>query len=211
MLPADEREWSRRIEDRRRHVASLDGTMTPDEVGVFEIARSVRWMSVPPVLGRLLMRLVRELAPRSCLELGTGFGLSAAYQGAALELNGAGRLVTIDVDPRPAAVAADVIADLGIDRVEVRAGADGDLLEQALAELEPIEFAFVDADHRGVATIETFGLLAGRLAPGAVLVLDDVAGRWEGMTGAWDAIRSRADVGWSRHLGRLGIVAMRNA
>jgi predicted O-methyltransferase YrrM len=210
-LPADEREWSRRIEAGRRRVASLDGTMTPDEVGVFGIARSVRWMSVPPVLGRLLMRLVRERAPRSCLELGTGFGLSAAYQGAGLELNGAGRLVTIDVDPRPAAVAADLIADLGLDRVEVRAGTDADLLVQALAELEPIEFAFIDADHRGAATVETFELLVARLAPGALLVLDDVAARWEGMTRAWDAIRSRDDVGWSRRLGRLGIVVIGDA
>ena len=34
------------------------------------------------------MRTVRELSPSACLELGAGFGISAAYQGAALELNG---------------------------------------------------------------------------------------------------------------------------
>ena len=42
------------------------------------------------------MRLVRELRPHSCLELGTGVGVSAGYQAAAMELNGVGRLLTLD-------------------------------------------------------------------------------------------------------------------
>ena len=42
------------------------------------------------------MRIVRELSPRACLELGAGYGISAAYQGAALELNGSGTLTTME-------------------------------------------------------------------------------------------------------------------
>ena len=44
--------------------------------------------SMPRIWARFLMRLVGELAPRSCIELGTGFGISAMYQAAALETAG---------------------------------------------------------------------------------------------------------------------------
>jgi hypothetical protein len=43
--------------------------------------------------------LARALAPAAVLELGTCLGVSAAYLSAALEANGSGQLVTIDIEP----------------------------------------------------------------------------------------------------------------
>lgn len=210
-LPREERDWAARIEARRAEVADLHGRRTPDQVGVFDIRLAVQWMSVPPVLGRLLMRLVRELAPASCLELGTGFGISGAYQAAALGLNRAGRLVSVDVDPRPAAIAAEGFAVLGLDRAAVRTGAGDQVLADALAEAEPVDFAFVDADHREGATVEALATIGPRLSPGAVIVFDDVATSWAGMARAWSRIEADPRISRTRHLGRFGIAMMRDA
>jgi predicted O-methyltransferase YrrM len=209
-LSAAERDWARRIERRRRDVADLAGVRTPEEVGVYDIRLAVQWMSVPPTLGRLLMRLVHELAPSSSLELGTGFGISGAYLAAGLELAGRGRLVSIDVDSRPAAVASAGFSALGLSRAEVRCG-DAEVAEAVLAELEPLGFAFVDSDHRGAAISEAFATMRPHLADGAVVVFDDIASKWEGTRAAWEAIAADERVASTRHLGRLGIVAMRAA
>src|SRR5215212_6291906 len=100
---SEEREWLSRIRERRRELASkqrlaeiLRASATPsgrDSPVLF--AAAFPWMSTPRVWGHFLMCLVRELAPRSCLELGAGFGVSGAYQAAGLELAGSGRLITL--------------------------------------------------------------------------------------------------------------------
>lgn len=206
-LSSDERAWAQRIEARRREVADLSGVRHSEEVGVFDIRLAVQWMSVPAPLGRLLMRLVRELESRSCLELGTGFGTSAAYLAAALQLNRAGLLITVDIDPRPAAVAREGFDSLGLERVEIRAGDGEGVLAAALADSAPLEFAFVDGDHREAAPLEALRALLPHLAPGAVIVFDDVTRSWPGMDRAWRAIEEHERVRATRHLGRFGIAA----
>src|SRR5215204_1409803 len=82
-----ERSWIRRID-------ALHTRLKKDEtLGPFaKVSKSGR-------SGQLLFRLVREFAPTSCLELGTCIGVSAAFQAAALELNGAGHLLTLERKP----------------------------------------------------------------------------------------------------------------
>jgi predicted O-methyltransferase YrrM len=203
---AEERRWIEAIEDRRAAVAALRGVRTPDEVGVYDIALAVQWMSVPPVLGRLLLQLVRRLRPAMCLEVGTGFGISAAYIGAGLELSSAGRLVSVDVDPRPVAIAREGFRELGLERVSASAGPPSEGLAEALEECGDVQFAFVDADHRTASTMRTMSALEPRLAAGAVVVLDDVSSAWRGMEDAWTAIRSSPRLRSGLRLGRFGIV-----
>lgn len=204
-LSSPEREWSARIEARRLEVADLDGRRTPAELGVFGAKQAVQWMSVPPVLGRLLLRLVCELRPRSCFELGTGFGISGAYLAAGLELNGAGRLVSVDVKPQLARIAAEGFQALGLERVSVHSGSGEAVLDAAISEAAPIEFAFLDADHREAATVAALDRILPHAGPGAVIVLDDVAARWAGMGRAWRRVESDPRIAASRHLGRFGL------
>lgn len=112
------------------------------------------------------MRLVRELHPRSCLELGTGF----AYQAAALELNGAGRLTTLDVAAPWATIAERRFAELGLDeKVELRRGTIDETLDGVLQDASPVDYAFLDAEHTEVATIKHFDGVLPVLASGAVV------------------------------------------
>lgn len=209
-LSPAEREWIARIEDRRERIAGFAHVRDPEELGVFDIARAVRWMSIPPALGLLLMRLVRELSPASCLEIGTGFGISAAYQAAALELAGQGRLVTVDVAPGPAAIASEGLAELGLERrVDVLVGEAGEVLRSALEASSPVDFALIDADHRPEATLRDFEAVAPHLGAPAVLVFDDVGLSWAGMREAWRLVRAHPRVTATAHLGRLGLALLR--
>ena len=55
---------------------------------------------------RLLFHLVRETKPTRCVELGTSLGISASYTAGALQLEGAGTLVTLEGAPAVAERAA---------------------------------------------------------------------------------------------------------
>ena len=200
------REWIRRVEKRRGEVAGLRGVRTPDEMGVYDIALAVQWMSVPPILGRLLLEVVRELRPASCLEIGTGLGISGAYVGAGLELVSNGRLVSVDIDPRPAAIATEGFVSLGLERVRTVAGPPDTTLPAALDSCQEIDFAFIDADHRASSTIETLTTVEPRLSADAVVVLDDVSSAWGGMEDAWAAILTRPRIRSGIRLGRFGFL-----
>ena len=203
---AAERHWLERIDQRRAEIAGYAHVRKPEDLGVFDVAMAVRWMSIPPALGFFLMRLVAELGPRSCLEVGTGLGISGAYQAAALELRGEGRLVSVDIAPGPAALAREGFESLGLAaRAQVLVGEPGDVLEAGLRVAAPVDLALVDADHRLDATIADLETIAPRLAPGAVVVFDDVGLSWSGMRDAWRLVGEHERVAETVYLGRLGL------
>jgi predicted O-methyltransferase YrrM len=191
-IPPEERAWAARIEARRAEIA-------PPETSGF-----VHGMSISPVWGRFLMRMVRRFTPRSCVELGTAFGISAAYQAAALELNGAGTLTTLERDQALAGVAEEGLARLRLPRASVRLGPINASLDSLVGEADPIDYAFLDADHTEQATLSHFAALLPHLREGAVVVLDDV--NWsDEMRRAWGAIRTEPRVSASLGLRRMGI------
>jgi predicted O-methyltransferase YrrM len=221
-IPAAEREWIGRIEARRRELAADETAVQPgfearSKTGTageraIEQPVAIRGISalfsIPAAWGVLQMRLVRELAPESCLELGTGLGLSAAYQAAALELNGTGALTTLEGAHAWGAVAEQGLAALGLARRgEVRLGAIDDTLPEVVRRIAPIEYAFLDADHTEEATCEHFDVIVPHLSSGAVVLLDDITLSRE-MRRAWKAIRRRERVLASLDLGRMGVVTV---
>jgi len=52
-----------------------------------QVSQVSRKASTPPGKSLLYFKIIREMKPAVCLELGTGLGISAAYQAAALKLN----------------------------------------------------------------------------------------------------------------------------
>jgi predicted O-methyltransferase YrrM len=149
-----------------------------------------------------LYGLVRGLAPRRALEMGTGVGISGAYQGMGLRHAGGGEMVALDGAPELAAVAAETFAELGLEAIEVRVGPFAETLPAVLAE-GPLQYAFVDGHHQEEATLAYFELLLPR-APRAALVFDDI--RWsDGMLRAWERIAGDPRVELAVDLDRYGI------
>ncbi len=148
--------------------------------------------SSPRPWGRLLFGLVRALRPGRVLELGTNLGVSAAHIGAALALNEAEdraddeplafaggrpapRLTTLEGAPALAALAARHLAALGhAGRARVVAGAFDQTLADVAAADGPFDLVFVDGHHEEAAALGYVDALRPHLAPGAVVVLDDV-------------------------------------
>jgi predicted O-methyltransferase YrrM len=217
-IPADEREWIGRIEERRRELFSrqtcTDAGFALEPDGLPEWARpfdqsipvfaTTAFLSIPAIWGRFLMRVVRELQPRSCLELGTGVGISTAYQAAALELNGAGRLVTLDAAESWATVAREGFHHLGLEaRIELRLGWIQSSVTEVLERRAPIDYAFVDAEHQEDPTRGYFETLLPYLSERAVVVFDDI-GLSRLMRRGWRGIRRHDRVGTAVGLGRMG-------
>lgn len=217
-----EREWIGRIEARRAELAASHGLtqgvfspVRPPKAsgwsGIFKpvaVSDACGVISIPPGWGLFLMRLVRELKPRSCVELGTGFGVSAAYLGAGLELNGSGRLTTLEGAEKWAAIAEQGISSLGLGRIDITVGPLSDTLEPTLAEVGPVDLAYVDADHSKEATTEYFEAILPHASDRAVIVFDDIAFD-EGMLEAWIEIRSHPRVVTAASLGRMGLIRVR--
>ncbi|MCW2522088.1 MAG: hypothetical protein JWO63_423 [Frankiales bacterium] len=216
-----ERQWIERIELMRKlmltspqplsitdfgagkeHKFDTGDTMTRN-VSVRTLADMTK-SSKKPHWAYLLFRIVRALKPESCLELGACVGISAAYQSAALELNGRGKLVTLEGADVLAARSERTLEELGLDqRASVRLGPFADTLESALTDLAPLDYAFIDGNHIESATIEYMEKMLPRVSSEAILVFDDIY--WsEGMRRAWKTVAADERFALTLDMGTIG-------
>jgi predicted O-methyltransferase YrrM len=136
--------------------------------------------------------------------MGTSVGVSAAYQAAALRLNGYGSLVTLEGATSLADIAKNNFQQLGLDTVEVVVGRFQDTLPDVLASRQPVDYVFVDGHHDEQATLAYFEQILKFLAETALIVFDDIA--WsEGMKRAWNTIAHDRRVGVAVDLGEVGL------
>jgi len=163
--------------------------------------------SKPPLWALLLFKLIRKIQPTVAIELGTCIGISAAYQAAALQLNGKGRLISIEGSEAIAALARKNIESLHLNNVEILCGTFKEVLPEVFTKISAIDYVFIDGHHDEQATIAYFELLLPHLVSGAIVVFDDIS--WsEGMRRAWEKIRKHDSVAFSVDLKMLGICGM---
>jgi predicted O-methyltransferase YrrM len=217
-----EREQMEQIETLRRELAASSSVIEHVDFGAGEheplaaepyhggvtvthtIGDFCRRSSIAPCWSRLLFHLVREAAPTHALEMGTGLGISAAYQGAALRHTGRARLVSIEGSRPLADIARRNLLRLGIDTVDVVSGTFAKVLPAALDRLRPLDYAYLDGHHDGRATLDYFEQLLEFMPGPGILVLDDIA-ITAGMRAAWAAIARHPRVTLAVDLHRLGV------
>jgi predicted O-methyltransferase YrrM len=139
-----------------------------DEAVQASTAAGLPAIAVSPTQGKMLNILARSIGARSILEIGTLGGYSTIWLARALPPGG--RLVSLELDPRNAAVAASNVARAGLaDRVEIRVGKAAD----TLATLErPFDFIFVDADKPSIPEYFEWSVRLSR--PGGMIIVDNV-------------------------------------
>ena len=214
-----DRSWVERIEARRERLLAERGATGPafdpggsGPDGAFSMGQqqttvgvASAFMSLQRAWCLLLFRLVRELRPRSCLELGTGFGISGSYLAAALERNGEGRLTTLEGSEDWARHALEGFRELRLaELVDLRVGPIAESLLDLPDAAGSFDLAFIDAEHQAEATLEEFDAVARLLTPGAVVVIDDV--NWEPVRRAFDRLGGDERVSLAVAVGRLGLI-----
>jgi len=152
----------------------------------------------------MLFKIIRGLKPKTCFEMGTCLGISAAYQGSALKLNQSGHLTTFELSQSKIDVAKTVFNELNLDNIETICGKFQDTLERELIKKQPIDYVFIDGHHDGEATINYFELLVPYLANNAIVVFDDI--NWSsGMKKAWNVLNKDRRLSIAVDLLRIGI------
>jgi len=129
-------------------------------------------IALTPALGKLLHLLARMHGARSILELGTLGGYSTIWLARALPADG--HLVTLELDPRYAEVAAANVERAGLAgliKINVGPALDG-LRALIAAGAGPFDLVFIDADKQ--STPEYFELALELVRPGSVIVTDNV-------------------------------------
>jgi predicted O-methyltransferase YrrM len=127
---------------------------------------------VSPNQGKLLQLLARSHGARSILEIGTLGGYSTIWLARALPAGG--RLVTLEYDPKHAAVARVNLARAGLGGVtDLRVGRAQDTLPQLASEgAGPFDFVFIDADKPAYPEYFEWALKLTRR--GSLIIADNV-------------------------------------
>ncbi|AUS79454.1 methyltransferase [Actinoalloteichus sp. AHMU CJ021] len=128
------------------------------------------YFSVSPTFGQFLYVCARTTRSRLVIEYGTSFGVSTLYLAAALRDNGAGHLVTTELEPAKAARAQENLAEAGLaDLVDVRVG---DALDTLRAEpAEPVDLLLLDGAFS--LYLPVLRLVEPYLRPGALVVAEN--------------------------------------
>ncbi|HEX3510540.1 MAG TPA: O-methyltransferase [Solirubrobacteraceae bacterium] len=136
------------------------------------IAAGLPPIAVSPAQGKMLGLLARIHGARRILEIGTLGGYSTIWLGRALPAGG--HLVTLELEPHYAAVAAENVERAGLaDLVEVIVGPALASLDELIERgAEPFDLVFIDADK--AATPDYFERSLRLVVPGAVVVSDNV-------------------------------------
>lgn len=211
------RDWFKRIEARRLDllrskdpISIIDYGLDPKHgpvhrtapVGeVTQASRSQPWCE-------FLFHLVRAVQPERVVEMGACVGISASYIAAALEANGKGRLVTLEGDPTLSELTQETLAALGLGRrAECVCGPFESTLKTSLERMRPVDLLFHDGAHEAWCYLDDFETMRPYLAPGAVVIYDDI--RWgdTDTIGAWRQIVAHEQVKGSLDCGPIGVFA----
>jgi predicted O-methyltransferase YrrM len=129
-------------------------------------------IDVTAAQGKLLYMLAMLAGARRILEIGTLGGYSTIWMGRALPPNG--KLITLEFDPKHAAVAKSNIERAGLSEiVDVRVGAALDSLPVIEAEKGgPFDLFFIDADKVNNPNYFEWAVRLSR--PGSIIIVDNV-------------------------------------
>jgi predicted O-methyltransferase YrrM len=156
----------------------------------------------PPRLAQLLYRLVADLQPDNIIELGTCLGTTTVYlQKAAPQA----KVYTLEGCPETAKIATESFKKADLNSIELITGNFDDTLPGVIAQLDKLDFVFVDGNHQKDATLKYFEWCLPKVHEDTLLIFDDIY--WsEGMKEAWAQIKAHPQVTATVDLFWIGLV-----
>ena len=155
--------------------------------------------------GDLYAHLAQRKRPKVVIEFGSAFGVSGMYWIAGLEAAGTGHLYSFEVNPKWAEIAGNNMRAIG-NRFTLTVGVFEEQVDSVIGG-KPIDIAFVDGVHKGDFIKAQWEIIKARLAPGAVVLFDDIDFATGGMYEGWQDIWQSAGVVAACELrGHTGVV-----
>lgn len=159
----------------------------------------------PKKFAQLLFRMINYYQPETILELGTSLGVTSAYLASAKP---DATLITMEGSASIASIAKSNLKQLNLNNVRVVEGNFDETLSNTLSNIQQIDFAFLDGNHRYQPTIDYFNQVLEKSTENTIIVIDDVHWSKE-MEQAWVYIKQHPQVTLSIDLFFIGIVFLR--
>ena len=156
----------------------------------------------PKKFAQLLFRIVQYYKPRCIIELGTSLGVTSAYLACA---NNTAEVFTLEGSKNTATVAQDNFQKLGLNNIKLVQGNFDDTLPGLLSQIEKVDLAFIDGNHRKVPTLRYFHKFLQSSNHHSIFIFDDI--HWSAeMEEAWTEIRQHPSVTLTIDLFFIGLV-----
>jgi predicted O-methyltransferase YrrM len=158
-----------------------------DELESLGKTREDAWQ-IPRVEGEMLHQIALASGAQLIVEVGTSYGFSGLFWGAALKITG-GRLITIDISQKKFDSSRATFARAGLSGIiENRLGDAREVLRELAG---PIDLAFIDAEKPD--TRAYFDLLWPRLRAGGSVLIDNALTHRAELAGMVQHLRGRTD------------------
>lgn len=156
----------------------------------------------PKFYAQFLFRLVNHLQPKTILELGTSFGISALH----LYLpNRKAKMVTLEGCPQIATIAQNNFKQMDATGIELLNAPFDEALPTALEKLGKIDLLFIDGNHKREPTLFYFKTALDYAHGKSCFVFHDI--HWtQGMESAWYDIQNHPKVKITIDLFFMGLV-----
>jgi predicted O-methyltransferase YrrM len=155
----------------------------------------------PPKFSNLYLRIIKEYDLKNVVELGTSLGLNTLY----LALLPSTQVKTYEGSESIANIAQELFDSAGYKNIKLIRGNIDSTLPIDMRDIDQVDFALIDANHRFAPTLNYFEILASRVSGKSVIAIDDIHASPE-MERAWHSIRQHSKVQATADLYRCGLV-----
>jgi predicted O-methyltransferase YrrM len=190
------------LDDKAITVTDLGAGSQVNNQKIKQVKQIAKNALKPKKFAQLLFRLAQHFKPKNIIELGTCLGVTTSYFSLAVPN---AKIITLEGCPQTAAVAQENFNKLGLQNIETIVGNFDDTLPEIIENTKPLDFVFIDGNHRKDATINYFNWCLSYINPQSVIIFDDIY--WsEGMKQAWEQIKEHPKVTVTIDLFWIGLV-----
>ncbi len=199
------------IEDLRKNLLTDERMIRITDLGAGSLINNNKQKQVkqiaknalkPKKLAQLIYRLAKNQQPDNIIELGTCLGITTSYLAKAVPQ---AKVITMEGCPQTAAIAQENFDRLNLKNIHLKIGNFDTNLPLVIADVQKLDFVFVDGNHRKDATLNYFHWCLPKISEDSLLIFDDIY--WsKGMKEAWEQIKSHPDVTVTIDLFWIGLV-----
>ena len=159
----------------------------------------------PKKFSQLFYRIINYYHSQTIVEIGTSLGITTSYLAS---VNAAAKVFTFEGSHEISEIAKNNFSRLNLNNIELVEGNFDDTFSTPLQEINSIDFAFIDGNHRYHPVIQYFRQVLRQSNNTTIIIFDDIY--WsEEMEQAWNWIKQHEDVTLSIDLFFVGIIFLR--